>query len=78
MRISWQPDLNYFRERKLSVIRLFVECKTCGTAFFSGIAVASMEVARKSTFSDVSHQCPNGHKRRYTKPDYFPNGVPRE
>jgi len=50
--------------------QLEVKCKTCGTWFNSGIAVANKKVFETLTLKNIVHQCPKGHVHSYNKQDY--------
>jgi len=49
---------------------LCVKCKTCETEFCSMIR-CDKEIFRTLDLRDNCHPCPNGHKNRYDKKDYY-------
>jgi acetyltransferase-like isoleucine patch superfamily enzyme len=50
--------------------RLYLKCKTCGVEFGSLIR-CNKQIFKTMYFQDEFHVCPNGHKNRYEKKDYF-------
>jgi serine acetyltransferase len=49
---------------------LYVRCKTCGLEFWSGIRCKKNIFAVLDLYGN-QHPCPNGHKNRYDKKDYY-------
>ena len=48
---------------------LYLNCKTCGMEFASGIAMDEKSFA-STQLSNNSHTCPMGHTNSYNKKDY--------
>ena len=49
---------------------LYVKCKTCEIEFWSAIR-CDKQIFRTLDLRDNCHRCPNGHKNRYDKKDYY-------
>ena len=49
---------------------LYVKCKTCETEFCSMIR-SDKQIFKTLDLRDNCHPCPNGHKNRYDKRDYY-------
>jgi len=49
---------------------LYVKCKTCGVEFDSAMR-CDEQILRTLDLRDNCHPCPNGHKNRYSKQDYY-------
>jgi len=64
--------IRYFTQVKKSpaVPKLFIKCKTCGVEYFSRI-VCERRVFKILDLKGSCHPCPNGHKDRYNKEDYY-------
>jgi len=55
---------------KTKIYRLEVECKTCGTRFFSGFSTTK-SAFQSSIYQNNVHRCPSGHEHPYNKEDYI-------
>ena len=53
---------------KLAV--LYLKCKTCGSAFSSGVAMDERSF-QSTVFRENRHTCSKGHEHGYNKGDYF-------
>jgi hypothetical protein len=49
---------------------LYVKCKTCGIEFWSALR-CDKQIFRTLDLRGNCHPCPNGHKDRYDKKDYY-------
>lgn len=49
---------------------LYVKCKTCNTEFWSALR-CNKHIFRTLDLVGNRHACPNGHKNRYDKKDYY-------
>ena len=57
-------------EKCPQIIKLYVKCKTCKIEFWPAIR-CDKQVFKNLDLRGNLHPCPNGHKNKYDKKDYY-------